>query len=60
LRKIQKRRVQRLRNRELKQAESRKSRCGAQKTSMRDRVVRLQRAWYIFCRMSSWLPLTKL
>jgi hypothetical protein len=60
LRKSQKRRVQRLRNQELKQGGSRESKCGAQKTRLKDRVVQLQRAWYTFCLMSSWLPLTKL
>jgi hypothetical protein len=60
LRKSQKRRVHRLRNQELKQAGIKRNKYGAQKISLMDLVVRLQHAWCTFCRMSSWLMLTKL
>jgi hypothetical protein len=60
LRKSQKRRVQRLRNRELRQAGIQKGRCGVQRINLKDQNVRLQRAWYIFCRMNLWLPLIRL
>jgi hypothetical protein len=60
LRKSQKRRVQRLRNRELRQAGSRRDRCGVQKTNLKGQIIRLRHVWYIFCRMSLWLLLIKL
>jgi hypothetical protein len=44
LRRSQKRRVQHLRNQELKRKESRGNRCGVQMASLMDLVIRLLRA----------------
>jgi hypothetical protein len=61
LRISQKRRVQRLRNQELKQAKIKKRQVGgAQKTNLMNLVVRLIHAWYVSCRMNSWLQPIKL
>jgi hypothetical protein len=44
----------------LKQAGIKKKQVWRPKGKSEGRVVQLQHAWCTFCRMSSWLPLTKL